>query len=71
MNEFHSEPNFNKLTPQKKNVPQDSEAPYHASHTKSTTKSWGIRLCCHCTPKVAQTCLLMVLTPCRHSSVQW
>ena len=40
---FHSEPNFNKLTPQKKKKKtQDSEAPYQAPQTPSPPPYYGV-----------------------------
>ena len=52
----------------RKNIPQDSEAPYHASHIKSTTIIWGTYRCCHCTLDYTKVSLSGV-TPCRHSFV--
>ena len=45
----------------RKNIPQDSEAQYHASsHIKSTTIIWGKYQCCHCTPDCTKIPLLGV-----------
>ena len=70
---FHSEPNFNKL-PHRENIPQDSEAPYHASHIKSTTMIWGIYQCFHCTPdctKVPLSGVTPAVSPLHNGRVFW
>ena len=47
---FHSEPNFNKLTPQKKIYHKIVRLHTMASHIKCTPIIWGMYQCCHCTP---------------------